>query len=271
MSSIWKKKFYKANIPYLIDVPIRAYDITKANINVLYDAGAISQEQHQYLMTCPKLEREITIGQMQGNDSRITEILTDGIMHARQVFMDANNLQDSDILEIRNDSLMVMGRKPINVLEITQNVHFREDGKYTSHYKFNVGFGPIDLYYYGNIVEQVEYLHVKGLGKSETLHRDYMLDFLQLLSYSIQFEGAKNAISILSRVHNDYINLNMDIGYYRELNAQSKYRLKPISMYADFTADYLTDRDKPLLNISHNEAILRYFGQILSSIHFGKM
>ena len=272
MSNIlWQKKFYKADIPYLIDVPIRAFDITKANINVLLDAGVLSKDQHQYLLNCPKLEREVFIGKLQGSDKRISEILADGIADARRVFMAANNLYDSDILEIRNDSLMVIGRKPITVLDITENVKFRDDGKYTSCYRLNLGRGPIDLYYYGNIVEQVEYLHVKGLGEAEILHREYMLDFIQMLSYSIQFEGAKSALSILSKVHDDYTHLRMNIGYYREMDAQSKYRLNPISKYADFLADYLTNGDKFRLDITYNEAIFRYFGQILSSIYFGRM
>lgn len=65
---LYEKTLYKANIQYLVDVPIFEYDISKANISVLSDKGIISENQYQYLFNLPKLERNIAIGNMCGSD-----------------------------------------------------------------------------------------------------------------------------------------------------------------------------------------------------------
>ena len=61
---LYEKTLYKADIQYLVDVPIFEYDISKANISVLSDKGVISENQYQYLFNLPKLERNIAIGNL---------------------------------------------------------------------------------------------------------------------------------------------------------------------------------------------------------------
>lgn len=266
MSDIWKKKLYISPVECIIDRHIREFDISKANINVLADIGEIDETTYQNLVAAPKIDREIFIGKLQGSVQGLSEKLAVGIANARKIFIESNGITDEEILSIRNDSITVIGDRPIRNLNITGRVGFRESARYTSFYRVsNISF----LYYY-NPIDGVDYLDTKGLGEgSIKLHKDYMLEFLSILFYSAQIEGIKNAISLLQMVYRNYVNLDLSIGHYRELNPQSKYRMRDMSNYSVFYMDNALEWHKRYIDISFNERIFREFNRLFSTVYFG--
>lgn len=265
-SSVWSKPNYRSGAHFLIDGLIREFDITKANISVLRDANVLSESQYRYFLQCPKLEREIAIGKMEGNNPEISKIKKEGITQARKAFMTLNGIQDSEVLEIRNDSISIIGNRPINVLQVSDRVFFREDGRYTSYYHL----GTIDYYYYANIIENIEHLAIKGMSdEAIQLHQNFMLDLLNELFYRAQFEGVKSAIPILNSFYKSYIAKELPVGYYRELTAQSMYKLNNASMISSIYIDMVTEHEKPAIDISENEKVLRELNRIFASIYFG--
>lgn len=268
---LWQKANYRSDIQFLIDTNIYEYDISKANISVLRDANVLSEEEYQYYYQAPKNIREIAIGKLQGRNPEVTSILKNGITNARRIFQESNNIKDSEILAIRNDSMTIIGR-PAEYLNATDRVAFRMSGFYTSFYKINYQ----DYFYMYDVVNQTEDLAIKGLGdKGIELHKYYMLEFLLELFYSAQIEGVKTAIMLLQMFYNNYISRLLDINYYRELNPQSMFKLlfsdqhKRLTM-SNIYADILVDRDKRYIDIGYNEAILRYLNSIYASIYFGQ-
>ena len=268
---LWQKANYRSDIQFLIDTNIYEYDISKANISVLRDANVLSEEEYQYYYQAPKNIREIAIGKLQGRNPEVTSILKNGITNARRIFQESNNIKDSEILAIRNDSMTIIGR-PAEYLNATDRVAFRMSGFYTSFYKINYQ----DYFYMYDVVNQTEDLAIKGLGdKGIELHKYYMLEFLLELFYSAQIEGVKTAIMLLQMFYNNYISRLLDINYYRELNPQSMFKLlfsdqhKRLSM-RDIYTDTLIDRDKRYVDIGYNESILRYLNSIYASIYFGQ-
>lgn len=267
MNKVWKETNYRADIQFMIDSIIREFDITKANINVLRDANVISQETYMYLSQCPKMERQIYIGKLEGSNPEVVNTLRNGITNARRVFIEANGIQDYEILAIRNDAIVVVGNKPITTLNISERVAFREAAKYTSFYHI----GNLDFYYYCNRIDDKEILDIKGLGdEAIALHKDFMLDFLCTLFYCAQIEFIQDAIGLLENFHDNYINRRLSIEYYRELNSQSKYKLvQDMSMRWTYYLDHATDYDKfHNLDISHNEGVLRKLNSMLASVYF---
>ena len=264
--SLWKKANYAARIEYVIDNMIREFDISKANISVLRDANILSEEQYQYYLRSPRMERQVAIGKLQGSNPEITNILKDGITNAKKVFMFSNSIQDSEILYIRNDAIAVIGPRVINNLIITDRVSFRESARYSSFYRFNA----IDMLYFYDQVTNTERLDLKGLGdEGVALHRPFMLDFLCELFYCAQIDGIQQAIPLIQNFHKNYVNMDLPIEYYRELNSQSKYKLlSDTSMYSSVYLDYATEYHKRYLDMSYNEALLRHFNRIFASIYF---
>lgn len=266
---LWQKTNYKSDIQFLIDTNIYEYDISKANINILRDANILTKDQYQYYYQAPRMVRQIAIGKLLGQNPEVKSILKNGITNARKVFQETNNINDSEILAIRNDAITIVGRPAYN-LQITDRVAFKEAGHFTSYYKINYQ----EYFYMYDVVTQNENLEVKGLGDSSiSLHSSFMLEFLTELFYSAQIEGPKMAISLLQMFYNNYINRLLDVGYYRELNSQSKYRFlvsdKNVSLRSIY-ADWLSNYDKRYIDIGFNESILRYLNSIYASIYFAQ-
>lgn len=268
---LWQKALYKSDIQFLIDTKIYEYDITRANISVLRDANILTEEEYKYYLQTPKIIREVAIGKLQGRNPEVTDILKEGICAARKTFQEINNIKDSEILSIRNDSMTIIGR-PAEQLNITDRVAFRLAGFYTSFYKIN----HQDYFYMYDVVTQTEDLAIKGLGdKGIELHKHYMLEFILELFYSAQIEGVKSAITLLQMFYNNYIHRLLDVNYYRELNPQSMFKLlysenhKTLSV-RDIYADSFINADKRYIDIGFNEAILRYLNSIYASVYFGQ-
>lgn len=265
-NTLWEKVNYKSKCTFLIDKEIYEYDISKANISVLYENGVIDTNMYNYLYNAPKNTRSVIVGKLQGRDRKVTEVLKQGIANARRIFLESNHIDDSNIIAIRNDAITYVGRVA-NVVDTSPYVHFRQSGKYTSFYRINY----IDFLYNFDIVTQYENLDVKGLGDNAThLHMNYMLEFLSELFYSAQIEGVKNALILLQMFRDNYINMKLDIGYYRELNPGSHYKFLNMSQVSYLYTDFLTNYDKKYIDISFNEAILREFIKIYSFVLFGK-
>ena len=223
---LWRHVNYKSEIQYAVDTRIFEYDITKANISVLRDANAITEEQYQQLLGMPKLQREIIIGKMEGSNQELIKIKRLGIENARRIFFEMNGIQREEVLSIRNDSVTLIGRDA-RYLDISDRVKFRLDGEYTSFY--HLGF--IDLFYFLDLINRKEVLNAKGLGENgNALHRHYMLDFLSEVFYTVQVEGVQPALNLIKTFRDNYISYNLDIGYYREFNPNSGFKL--VSSYS---------------------------------------
>lgn len=266
MSSLWEKVNYRSEIHFVLDNIIREYDITKANISVLRDANVLTESDYNYLLNAPKTEREIIIGKMQGRNPEITKTLKSGIANARRIFMQENNIQDSEVLAIRNDSITILGSTPVIKLDITDRVHFRESGCYTSFFHVNA----IDLYYFYDRITNTEVLDIKGLGnESVELHKPFILEFLAELFYTAQIDGVRSAINLLSNFYSTYLKKDLPVEYYRELNSMSRYRMnKEFSLYDTMYIDSATEYDKSFIDISHNDLVLRQLNKMLASIYF---
>lgn len=263
--SLWQKSHYASKIEYIVDSIIREFDISKANISILRDANVLSEERYQYYLTCPRMERQIAIGKLQGSNPKISEILKSGITNAKKIFMETNSIDDSEVLYIRNDAIAIIGQRIIRNLNISEHVSFRQTAMYTSFYKFK----SLDFLYFYDPVTNSERLDVKGLGEDGVrLHKDFMLEFLSELFYCAQMEGIQNAIQLLQMVHQNYLKRELSIGYYRELNSGARFKLsQSISMYSTLYMDYASEFHKQYLDISTNDSVFRYFMRIYASIY----
>ena len=265
ISSLWNNFKYTAPIDCLIDKSIRVYDIRKANISVLTELGVLTIDQYNELYNAEKINREIFIGKLQGSNPEISKILSNGILEAKRLFFEANQIEDKDILEINNDAVYIIGDKPIKVQQVTPFIYFNLAEQYSSFYSVK----KIRYFYYGNIITRQEYLVAKGIGSSSYLHERFMLDFLKELFYIAQFEGIPDAIRLLSSFYNRYVNKELDIGYYRTLNSESLLMYVNFDSYARYATDNEYDpRMKRLIDISYNEKILREFNKLLSNKYF---
>ena len=250
----YDKTYFSAPIDYIISSYIREYDISKANANILLLKGAISKEQYDYLISLDSNSRYISVGLLQKNNPDISTCLKEGIKEMRYLFLTSNNLTMNDILSIKNDAIFIINKVPM--ITKFDNIEFVNKNIYTSFYK--LGVGKIEIYYLYDMVNNIEHIDVKGIKDEKiALHENYFLEFLLVLFNSAQIESLKDTINLLITFYESYLKLELDIGYYREFNAESLFSIKRIGVSSVYKADFLGEDSKSYIDISCNLNILR--------------
>ena len=254
-----KSNYLNKNIQFLISRFIREYDMSKSNISILLYKGYINQSEFDYYASLPKLQRQIKIGLLLRDNPDVSELLKEGMIEIRNKFIIENGLDETNVLSIKNDAFFVIDKVP-NKLKF-DNVEFREKNVYTSYYCIN----NLELYYHLNQVDNTEYLDVKGMSEeNEALHKEYFTDFLLTLFWSAQVDSIEETIKLLTTVYDEYINLRLDVNYYREFNNLSKFRLSVNGKH--YLADYVSEKEKIFIIPTHNLNILRILSSYYTSI-----
>ena len=262
---LWDNINYSAEISYLPNTLIYEYDISKANINVLYSKGVIDKKTYDYLYNAERMVRQVYVGKLQ-RDKAIVDILKAGIIEAKKMLFEANDIKDYEVLSIKNDAVFIINRNLIN----TQFglINFVNKNQYTSFYKIK----NLEMYYYYNNISKEEYLHIKGISDDILyLHDKYMIQLLKDIFYAVQIEGIEIAIRMLKDFYNKYVTRNLDVGYYRMFDNESMYHFNFKSVVnAGFAAADIGEFDKNVIDISFNLSILVELQKILISIYFDK-
>lgn len=257
---------YSANIDFLLNNYVREYDISKANINILLHRKLITEDLYNFLKQSDRMVRQVTIGKMLRDNPSLSEELKNGIIETKQRFFEVNNIQDYEVLSIKNDAVYLINKIP----KITKfdNIEFACKNIYTSYYKiFNV-----EYYYYFDIVNNIENIDIKGIGDDKLeYHKNHFLEFLLVIFNSAQVDDIKETINLLKIFSDKYLKMGLDIEYYRNFNASSLYSLKPIMKYSSVNAKFLPEKHKDIIDISHNYNILRELYKIYTSIYFNKI
>lgn len=263
---IYDKYNYSSNVSYLTNTFIYEYDISKANINILYSKGVITKELYDYLYTAPRKIRQERIGLIQRDDKSVVDILKNGIIEAKKNLFISNNIQDHEVLSIKNDAVFVINRRLNN--NIFDIIEFKCKNYYTSFFKIN----NLEIYYLYESFSKKEDIEIKGIGDDNLIyHNDYMLQFIKDLLYTLQIDGVEIAIRMLKDFYMSYISFKLPVGYYRMFNSDSLFHFKPIGICkTGFASEMVSENDKCRLDISYNISILMEFNKILNSIYFNK-
>lgn len=270
VSSLWSKKYYTASIDYITSSFIREYDISKADISIFLSKGAITEEQFNFLARIPSLARNIQMGLLQQQRPELKKVLSSGIEEIRQKFFEANNVQDYEVLAIKNDAIFLINK----VAEVTDFdlVHLKNKNTYNSFYKLPRKFNK-EFYYYYNRITQEEKLDIKGMGKEEQeLHKDYMIEFLTVLFNSIELFPINDSIELLQTFYNQYINQELDLGYYRKFDQVSGFDTlfeTPI-LKSRYNLKYISEEHRKYIDITYNSGIIIEFYKMIANMYFSQ-
>lgn len=273
-SELYTRSNYLLNIPYVNSSYITEYDLSKANISALKYVGYLSDDDYNRLYFADKMYREIYIGKLEKQDSTVTELKKKGITEARRLFFEANDLQDKDILSIKNDAIFVIGsRVRTNTFGI---LDFKKKNTYTF---FMHTSGHLEIYYLYNQLTGEEVFDVKGINDTTLeLHKDFMIQFLCQIFYLIQTNTIEYTIGYFNDFYNDFVNLRLDCGYYREFNSDSMFKIyRPNSSFSSFYLPFIDEatlhhmnNDRSVIDVQTNIALLRDVYSVLADIYFNK-
>lgn len=264
-SELFQKINYTANIDYLVSNYIREYDMSKANINILLRSGVIDKPEYDYYYSLDRDSRQRIIGIMIRDVKGVGEILKQGIIEAKKEFFEANDIQDYEVLSIKNDAVYLINK----IAKYTKfdNIEFKEKNLYTSYFKIL----KKEYYYYFNSVTGEEKLDIKGITDDRlVLHKDHFMEFLLVVFNTLQTGTIEETLEIIQTFYNKYINLELDIGYYREFNSESAFVINTISHYSTFKALHIPENRKNEIDISYNRGLIMELYKIVSNIYFQK-
>ncbi|MGL5330508.1 MAG: hypothetical protein ACRDD7_14650 [Peptostreptococcaceae bacterium] len=260
MNNLYELTNYTIDSEYIISRYIREYDISKANINILYKYKKITVQEYETYMNMDNMQRKISIGLLLQRNPEYTQILKDGITEAKKMFFISNNIQPSEVLSIKNDAIFLIDK--IATFTDFDNIKFVNKNIYTSFYKLN----KMQLYYYYDSITGNEVLDIKGMNdEKRLLHENHFLEFLKVCFNSAQSSNIMDTLDIVSTFYNKYLQLGVDIEYYRNFDSDSMYITKNnnYGIYSNLSNDNKND-----LNIMCNLHIIRQLYQIYSGIYF---
>lgn len=256
-------KIYWTNpeIDFLINHYIREYDMSRAGQTALFMAGCIDESTYIRLCSLPRMDRQIQTGLLIQEHPEFEDARKDILAKVRTDFQEQNGLYEDDIVSIKNDAIFVVDK--VCSVDTFGLMKFKVKNTYSSYYRF----GRTELYYYGDTREVDNKIDVKNISdKKLELHKDFMLDFLHYLFLTAQV-NVYDCISTLQQFESDYLNLNLDLGFYREFNATSSFSLKESGIYLNFKAEHLPQGiDKREIDINYNLSFIRHLYKLYAGI-----
>lgn len=215
MNNLYMIDNYTSDITHLINSDIKYYDISKANISILYDKGVLNEDQYNRLYKLPKLQREIEVGLLMRDNTEIKDILKNGFIEYRRLLFEENNIEYDSVLSIKKDAVYVINRTLHNTKFNT--VEFKLGGTYTSFYRV----ADLEIYYNSNF----NYMDVKGINDNILhLHDSYFKEILTLIFAKAERQPLSETCADVSYIIKLYTEFKLDKECYREFNRSSSFR-----------------------------------------------
>ena len=214
-----KHNYLNKSILNLKNVVIREYDMKDGGFSIIKSKKLLSDKEILYLEGLPKMERHIQIGKISGKDKELGKALLDGFTEARKKFLDENNVNTDFVLSVKKDAIYLINHLA-KVTEFDGYV-FALKNQYSSYYYINK-----KEFYYSSWEDRLD---VKGIGDEVVKkHEEYFLHTIRELMKLNEKQDKTYMVNILKQVRHEYLNLELDFEYYREMNAENTYRLKYI-------------------------------------------
>ena len=261
-SGLWRNINYKTPVKYYINTYIREYDLSKANINALLYQGRISKSQYNDFYNMEKKQREVTIGKMISKDRTIYQDIQSGIKEAKRKLFLVNDIEDLDIVSIKNDAVFIVGKY----------LHQTEFPPFTfvikNEYNIFLQLQELEIYYSDSIDNKGYNINidVKGIGDDNLLLHQYgMLDLICEVCRRLQRESIDETMCYVSMMYNKFINRELGKEYYRNFDSFSMYVIP--TFIQSVQVPEISEDMKYAVDINRNLSILRNLVGIISDIY----
>ena len=253
-TQLYKRTLYTKKVRFIIN-EIYEYDIAKANISILLQAGIIKQREYDMFSQMTKYQREVTLGCMQ-KTPLIREALKEGFKIARKKLIDANHLTEDDIVSIKKDAFYTLRR-----LDKTTFGHI--DFTLRNQYDIYIYCRGIEIYYGLNEFDE-GVMDIKGISDGKLQYHEAYVSFIAYILKLVIKNNVDMAIQELMSFIQKYDNRELELDYYREFNAESMFRI------GNFGMSFLDEAYKSVVSIENNQMFNRELFSILMDIQYKK-
>ena len=257
---LYERKNYLMDVNYIFNSYIREYDIKKANINILLYKGIIGEEDYRKLSMLSRMDRQISIGYIL-QDEEVNKVFEDGLKEIRRKFIEYNDLNENDILSIKNDAIYVINKAAVHTK--FKNVSFICKNVYTSYMKL----GNLEVYYGLEQMKDKEVIDVKGINESKLIyHKDYMLNMICDVLYYINIGNKEELGKYIHDLYTQYVYKQLPIEYYRTFDSMSMYNIMVNGFRYGLNHLSPTPENYNILDISYNAKIFSTIYSIIKSL-----
>jgi hypothetical protein len=162
-----------------------------------------------------KLEKSIKVGLIRKNDREFSREFGRKMKEVVHMFVEQNEINRGKIISIKNDAVFVADVNP--TITKFYECEFIAKNRYTSYVNLDG-----KEFYYGN-----DNIDVKGFGQ-EILdaHNPYMISLIGGILKSAENLKSNKLLELFKTVQGEYLNMDLDIEYYREMNSDLSFKLK---------------------------------------------
>lgn len=225
-----KMTWFNPDIEYVFNVDIIEYDIRDAGFSIIKEYRLLPEYKIQELERMGKgIERHIAVGKLQGANKEFSKALSDKFAEVRGMFIDANDVVDSDIISVKKDAFFIIGtRKNLNF----GCIEFAAKNRYTSYIRF-AGADNAEIYYADSQVD------IKQIGESGVnKHRLYMVEFISDMIRLIESKNPR-AKRVLMNFIMKYKAGELDEEYYVKFDRLSR-EIDPLFNYQNIILPLVT-------------------------------
>lgn len=260
-SSLWERVNYKTSVKHLENHYIYEYDLSKANISALLFNKKIDKDKYEHYLNMDKSQREKEIGLWIRNDNSIYKSIQDGIKYAKRQLVYKNNIEDFEILSVKNDAIFTIRKLSDTIFD---PFVFNLKNVYSIYMQLQ----DLEIYYIDNPMNGLTNttIDIKGINDDKIpLHMNGMLDVVCDTCFMIQRGNAYQVIQYLMDIYERYINRSLPVNYYRSFDFNSAFSIQTQTL--NFITETVDDSMVGYLNIDRNLSILRDLLSIVSDIY----
>lgn len=239
---IWERHYYRnKDIDFFINNQITEYDIRSAGLSLAKEYKYLDNKTINKLENMSKDERNRMMGIIKIKDKQLVKNENKALVQARKEFIEMNNIYNDDIISIKKDAIFVS--KSCYNLKYGE-VEFVPKNRYSSYIVLN----NIEFYYNKNKLD------IKGISDEMIkLHDDYMLSFFKQYLQYIEMGKTNKLLDYIAGFVYKYKSRSLDIGYYREFNALSLYKLmKKTTFGTEYMIKYIDEETFKDIDIGYN-------------------
>jgi hypothetical protein len=229
------------NLLYLRNKVIHEYDIASGGYSCSLNHDLLSNDEQLILATLNKKDKQIFLGNKALQEKDFTKKLHAAFRHEIANFISQNEIPEENILSIKKDSITFFNSN----ISYTKNNHVT----FTLRKNFTtfILLGKLEFYYN---IDNREFL-VKGISSDLTIESTLLEEIKQIMHLK-SYKSDQSVYAHLKEMRENYLSLQLENSYYRELNALGKYKLKDKLRGAFLYVDRIDDDEINLIDIDYN-------------------
>lgn len=214
-----KLLWFNPNIQYMINANIVEYDMVAMSVSISEHYKLLDDETIQLLKLLPKDQRTRKVGLIQRDNKEYSEQLIHCELETRRKFLEANNLNEDNVLSLHSDACIFRSRKEIkNVIE---GIEFKHANTWSSY----MNYDGIEMFYKDGAIDY------KGLSR-DALNAHTLGIHLYLCKIFDMLENYdEDIIPYMRKFQKKYMMDKLPEYYYMPFGRAGEYKMSNLSLF----------------------------------------